>query len=68
MKRKLLKLTKRANDNGALNGVMEERDSWNTLLMEVQIIFAELSPNSFALALCMFYHTKTLSIVSKPVF
>jgi len=68
MKRKLLKLTKRANDNGVLNGVMEERDSWNTLLMEVQIIFAELSPNSFALALCMIYPTKTLSIVDKPGF
>ena len=50
MKRKLLKLTKRAGDNEMLNGVMEERDSFNTLLMEVQLIFAELSLISFALA------------------
>ena len=56
MKRKLLKLTKRAHANEVFNGVMEERDSCNTLLMEVQIIFAELSPNSFALALCIIYH------------
>lgn len=55
MKRKLLKPTKRVNDNEVFNGVMEERDSCTTLLMEVQIIFAELSPNSFALALCMVY-------------
>lgn len=32
------------------------RDSCRTLLMEVQIISAELSPNFFALALCMIYH------------
>lgn len=57
MKRKLFKLTKRANDNEVLNGVMEERDSSNTLLMEVQIIFAELSPNSFALVLCVIYRS-----------
>lgn len=53
----MFKLTKRANDNEVLNGVMEERDSSNTLLMEVQIVFAELSPNSFALVLCMIYHS-----------
>lgn len=56
MKRKLLKPKKRVNDNEAFNGVIEERDSYTTLLMEVQIIFAELSPNSFALALCMIYY------------
>lgn len=56
MKRKLLKPTKRVNDNEAFNGVIEERGSYTTLLMEVQIIFAELSPNSFALALCMIYY------------
>lgn len=65
--KKIVKTDKEANDNGVLNGVMEE-DSWNTLLMEVQIIFAELSPNSFALALRMIYPTKTLSIVDKPGF
>lgn len=50
MKKKMLKLTKKANDNEMLNGVMEGRDSCNTFLMEVQMIFAELSLNSFALA------------------
>lgn len=34
------------------------RDSCRTLLMGVQIIFAELSPNSFSLALCMIYHNQ----------
>lgn len=48
--KKMLKLTKKANDNEMLNGVMEGRDSCNTFLMEVQMIFAELSLNSFALA------------------
>lgn len=50
------------------NGVMEERDSCNTLLMEVQIIFVELSPSTFTLALCMIYHTETLNTVDKPGF
>lgn len=48
--------TDRANDNKMLNGVVERRDSSNTLLMEVQMIFAELFPNSFGFALCMIYH------------